>query len=273
MRRMAELLHSDHHMMDHDARIDRAVVLAGLWAATRGSQAERVRLTVTCAAAGARQANAGKSLAALLAEIDDLESTILGKIAESVGGTTADSPTTALDGVRRTHDCCSRMRAAAIAGFGHAAASEARRRARAARHDIVNNIGTVRNAILLMDDEPDAAAREHFRAIAKRNSVTSEHLVRSHLSDEAACQGALAASTSDAEALIASELNTCPDRECRAETVAALQALATLTGVCISTDALRLARNASASLRGNHGNQRNDFRGAGESDNTDAVGF
>jgi hypothetical protein len=135
----------------------------------------------------------------------------------------------------------------------------------------VNNIGTVRNAILLMDDEPDADAREHFRAMAKRNSVASEQLVRSHLSDDAACQGALAASAADADELIAAELNTCADRRRPPETVAAIRELAALIGVGVAEDPasgeLRVNRPAS------RGNQRNDLGGARERDDADTLGL
>jgi hypothetical protein len=257
------------YMANNDARIDRAVLLAGLWAATRGSQAERVRLAVACASAGARHASAQQSLAALLGEIDSLESTLIEKLAESGGDSM--SPRELLGGARRLHECCARMRAAAIAGFSHAAASAARKRARGARHDIINSIGTVRNAILLMDDEPDPASREHFRAMAKRNAVTSEQLVRMHLSDDASCYGAFAASADDAESLVASELTPCADRECTPDTVAALWELAALTGVALDVDessgGLRVTTAAS------RGNQRHDLGRASQREDVDTVGL
>lgn len=245
-------------MAASDARIDRAVVLAGLWVARHGSQQERVRLAVLCAAAGARQANAGQSLGTLIADIDDLENSVFRDLVESSEDVAAD--------IAHVHACCSRMRAAAIAGFNHATATAARTRVRAARHDIVNNIGTVRNAILLMDDEPDPVAREHFRAIAKRNSVTSEHLVRSHLSEEPVGGGVSA----DAEALVAEELNVCADRPCEPATRSAIQELAAIIGVSVSAadpNELRLSR------AGSRLNQRHDLGRSSERDHTDTLGL
>lgn len=245
-------------MAASDARIDRAVVLAGLWAARRGSQLERVRLAVVCAAAGARQAAAGGSLAAIVADIDEVENSVFRDLVESSDEIAAE--------LMHVHGCCSRMRAAAIAGFNHAATTRARRRVRAARHDIVNNIGTVRNAILLMDDEPDPVAREHFRAIAKRNSVTSEHLVRSHLSEDTAGTDA----SSDAQGLVAAELSACADRECGPEMLSAIQELAAITGVNLSrsdADELQLSRTVSGR------NQGHDLGRSGERDHSDALGL
>lgn len=249
-------------MAENDARIDRTATLAAMWAASRGSQADRVRLMTLCAAAGSRYANAKRSLASLIADIDDLERAVLDKLAESGESAVADA--------MQVHACCSRMRAAAIAGFGHAAASAVNRRVRTARHGIINNLGTVRNAILLMDDEPDPTMREHFREIAKRNSVTSEHLVRSHLNEGVADQGGFAASAADAAALIGPELSSCADRAPGPETVAALQELASLIGVTLASEKNSLTLRLSGSLRGN---QRHDLGRARERDHPDTVGL
>src|SRR6185503_19543219 len=256
-------------MTDNDARFERAVVLAALWAATRGSQNERVRLSVLAAAAGSRQAEAGGSLAALLQEYDGIEGIVLEKLADAAESIASTTIRSAVSDARLIHDCCARMRAAATAGFAHAAASAARKRARAARHDIVNNIGTVRNAILLMDDEPDDAAREHFRAIAKRNSVASEQLVRTHLSDESACNGARAASPGDAEFLIASELTTCADRGIGADAADALRELAALTGVALQRD--EASGQFTIAGAGSRRDQRHDVGRARQGDDADTL--
>ncbi|HEX4681539.1 MAG TPA: hypothetical protein VH277_02455 [Gemmatimonadaceae bacterium] len=267
-------------MAGNEARFDRAAALTALWGATRGSQVDRVRLAVMCAAAGSNQANSGQSLASLLAEIDALEATLFEKLEETAGRSTAGAPESrehagvlagVLAGVRQLHGCCARMRAAAAAGFSHAAASSARKRVRTARHDIVNKIGTVRNAILLMDDEPDQADRERFQAIAKRNSVASEQLVRRHLGDDSACGGARAASIEDAAELIAAELTTCADRRCTTETLEALRELAGLLGVAVlSDDATGGLRVKGAASRRDEGN---DLGRAREGNDVDAVGL
>ncbi|HEY5060961.1 MAG TPA: hypothetical protein VII52_05455, partial [Gemmatimonadaceae bacterium] len=72
------------------------------------------------------------------------------------------------------------------------------------------------NAILLMDDENSQDAREHFRAIARRNSLSSEALVRNHLSDQNALTPALGW-----EALSASDLLAAGDRDAGGASVVA----------------------------------------------------
>jgi hypothetical protein len=62
-----------------------------------------------------------------------------------------------------------------------------------------------------MEDEISQAAREHFRAIARRNSLSSEALVRNHLSDQNALTPALGW-----ESLSSSGLFTAGDQGSRA---------------------------------------------------------
>lgn len=260
-------------MSEHEARLDRAALLAALWTAKGGSRLDNVRLAAACASAGARYAGACLSLAALVAEIDAIEGVVLEKLKQTVDPAKGAALHDALDAARVIHDCCSRMRTAAAAGFGHAVANAARKRARAARHDIVNNIGTVRNALLLMDDEPDAAAREHFRAIAKRNSVSSENLVRTYLSDDGARSAAPVASADDVVELVARDAPTCADRGCGEELSAALEQLAALVGVQLDRGAMdghirAVADRASAS---SGRDERHDLGGARKGDDPDAV--
>jgi hypothetical protein len=75
---------------------------------------------------------------------------------------------------------------AGTAAFTRAAADDERKRVRDARHDLLNAVGTIRNAILLMDDEPSPEARDHFLSIARRNSATAQDLVREHLAEPTA---------------------------------------------------------------------------------------
>jgi hypothetical protein len=262
-------------MAEDGVRFDPAALLAALWAARRGTRVDSVRLASACAEAGARYANASQSLVALLTEIDGIEATLLEKLKQSAETAETAALRDALAATRDIHDCCARMRRAAAAGFAHAASVAARKRARAARHDIVNNIGTVRNALLLMEDEPDVAAREHFRAIAKRNSVSSEHLVRKHLSDEAACSGAQVALADDVVELITRELSTCADRGCGEAMTAALEELGALIGVQLERDAtgdhLRAVASASGASSGR--DQRHDLGRARKGDDSDALGL
>jgi hypothetical protein len=210
-----------------------------------------------------------------LSEVDAIEAIVLEKLNQSAEMEDAGALHDALAAAQEIHHCCAQMRGAAAAGFAHAATVAARKRARTARHDIVNNIGTVRNALLLMDDEPDAAAREHFRAIAKRNSVSSEHLVRKHLADDAACNGAQIASADDALALITRDLSTCADRGQGEAMIAALDQLAALIGVRLERGAtgqqVRAVADAAGASSGR--DQRHDLRRAREGDDSDAVAF
>jgi len=90
--------------------------MAGVWAAVRGSETERARLLAMSAEMGARHADAERSLAALIGEIDDVERLIFAKFVEAGEGMPSEQAPRALAGVSDIHDCCARMRTAAIAG-------------------------------------------------------------------------------------------------------------------------------------------------------------
>ena len=168
--------------------LDRLAVVGALTAATSGGPAQSVELGRRAAAFGDQFAGAGGSLAALVEELDALESIMLADVTSAAASPSAGDM---MNGVDRLHGQAAWARRTAAAAFGHAVSSAGRKRVRLARHDIANAIGTVRNAILLMDDEAAEGAREHFRAIAKRNSRASEVLVRSQLSDQTALTPAL----------------------------------------------------------------------------------
>jgi hypothetical protein len=166
---------------------DRAHVVEELLAAVFGGAAESIRLASAAAALGASYAAAGGSVSSLVEEIDDLDTLLLERLATY----SAAEPASTIATVRALQRASTLGRRAATAGYGHTLSTAARKRSRVARHDIANAIGTVRNAILLMEDDASEGSRDHFRAIAKRNSHSSEMLVRSHLSDQMALSPAL----------------------------------------------------------------------------------
>jgi hypothetical protein len=168
---------------------DRAQLVEELLAAVGGGAAESIRLATAAAALGASYATAGGSVSSLVEEVDDLDSLLLERIASRTPAVT--EPASPIATIRALQRASALGRRSATAAYGHALSTAARKRSRIARHDIANAIGTVRNAILLMEDEASEGSRDHFRAIAKRNSQSSETLVRSHLSDQMALSPAL----------------------------------------------------------------------------------
>lgn len=168
--------------------LDRRSLVAALLAAVGGGALESVRLASTGAAFGADFAVTGGSLAALIGELDELESILLKDLGASIAAASTQQIASA---ARVLHEKAALTRRASSAAFGQAVGAAGRKRVSIARHDIINAIGAVRNAILLMEDEAGQSAREHFRTMAKRNSRSSEMLVRFHLSDQSALTPAL----------------------------------------------------------------------------------
>jgi hypothetical protein len=193
-------------------------MVAALLAALDGAAVGSVGLARQSAAFGAHFASIGASIAALIDELDGLESAVLDHIAAAAPAKPGDE---VMRSIRQLHSHAAFARRAATAAFGQTVSLEDRQRVRRARHDIANAIGTVRNAILLMDEEGSQGAREHFRAIAKRNSLSSEALVRNHLSDQNALTPALGW-----EALSWSGLLAAGDRDVRGASVVANAAAA-----------------------------------------------
>ena len=175
---------SGRHKLD---AIGCLAVIGGVLDAIRGRAKASIRLSAAAAACGARHATKGSALSALIDDVDQLETLLLDRLADIATSRddVVDRPTLMML-VKRSHACFAATRRAAAAGYANTASAMTRKRARMARHDIANAIGTVRNAMVMMDDQQTAAAMEHFRAIAKRNFHTAELLVRSHLSDDTA---------------------------------------------------------------------------------------
>ncbi len=197
----------------HREGADRSVVAAAFCTALWGEPNGAVGVAAAAAAYGAAYAESGGTQNSLVADLDSLEATLLERLFEDVGPTPSQVRELA-PRMRRMHALAALTRRSAAAAFDHSIALAARKRARIARHDIANGIGTVRNAIVLMEDETVDATREHFRAIATRNSSSSETLVRSHLSDRAVLNAALGWNE-----MSLSDLSNDPDVPTRADTV------------------------------------------------------
>ena len=213
--------------------VDRDAMVAALLAALDGTAAGSIGLVRQSALFGAHFASIGGSVAALVDELDRLESAVL----EHIGADAATKPAHEIvHSVRELHSRAAFARRASTAAFGQTVSSADRQRVRIARHDIANAIGTVRNAILLMEDEGSQGAHEHFRAIARRNSVSSEALVRSHLSDQHALTPALGW-----EAVSPSDLLAVHDHDTDAPRV-----VANVAAVAIVLDLIRAIDQESA---------------------------
>lgn len=129
------------------------------------------RLSMAAARFGASRALQGGSVYDLVADLMALERAALRvKLADACA-------------IHTTAECAL---LAGTAAFARAIAEAERKRVRDVRHDLTNAVGTVRNAILLMDEEPASGDREHFLEIARRNTVAAQQLVREHLSETSA---------------------------------------------------------------------------------------
>ena len=204
--------------------LDRVAIVTALRAALAGTPADSIRLAREGAVFGSAFTAAGGSLAALVDELDTLESVLLDDI---IAKTANGPPPQIASAVRTLHDLAALTRRTSTAAFGHTASAAARKRVRMARHDMNNAIGTVRNAILLMEDGAAESERDHFREIAKRNSRGSEMLVRAHLSD----QTALTPAFGWEDASISDVMGISDDTPERSRVVADFAALETMLGV------------------------------------------
>lgn len=136
-----------------------------------GSARAPSRLSVAAARFGASRALNGGSIYDLVADLMALERAALRvKLADPCA-------------VHAASECAL---LAGTAAFTRAIAEAERKRVRDVRHDLTNAVGTVRNAILLMDEEEDRGGREHFLDIARRNTFAAQELVREHLSEASA---------------------------------------------------------------------------------------
>jgi hypothetical protein len=170
--------------------VDRRSMIAAFCAGSSGEVDGSLGIAASAAAFGAAYGTSGGTQNSLVADLDCLEATLIEQIFECAEPAQGEALELAAR-VLKVHSLAALARRSAAAAFDHSLATAARQRSRIARHDIANAIGTVRNAIVLMEDETMDSAREHFRAIAKRNSFSSETLVRLHLSDRAALSAAL----------------------------------------------------------------------------------
>jgi len=129
------------------------------------------RLSIAAARFGASHAVRGGSVYDLVADLMALERAALRvQLADACA----------------VHACAECALLAGTAAFTRAVADTERKRVRDARHDLTNAVGTVRNAILLMDEQTSSDSRGHFLEIARRNTVVAQDLVREHLSEAAA---------------------------------------------------------------------------------------
>ncbi len=157
--------------------------------AANGDAEPTIRLATTSAAIGGAAARAGTTMDELIGAFDVRFGAVLNEI--TARSASAASIPDALSTVQSLHGAGAMARRAMIAGYGQAASVEARHRARIARHDVANAVGAVHNALVLLEDETVQLSREQITAMAKRNSRSSEILMRGHLSDQAALSPAL----------------------------------------------------------------------------------
>src|SRR5437764_282729 len=114
---------------------ERSALALALKAAGRGGAAERARVQASAQQYGEHGVKNGASLAALIVELDEMESNLLSNGAQAT----------------ETHELCAAARRTVVASF-----------TRIARHDIVNAMGAVRNALLLIDEGAEGADRQRF---------------------------------------------------------------------------------------------------------------
>jgi hypothetical protein len=157
--------------------VDRLGLVTAFLGAMPGAAAASTDLSLCATSFGFAYAGTGGTFAALIDDLDELEGAVLAALPDSAA--------------RTVHANAMLTRRAAGAAFGQTMGDAARLRARVARHNLVNEIGAVRNAILLMEDEAGAAARHQFHAIAKRNAQSSQALVRAYFSEQNALSAAL----------------------------------------------------------------------------------
>lgn len=99
---------------------------------------------------------------------------------------------TASDGLalaRRLSEAASLLRLAAAGGYTRAMSDELRHRYRTIRHDLRNPLGTITNAMAMMDDESlPAETRQNprVRAMVARNARSLEAMIAATLGDSAA---------------------------------------------------------------------------------------
>ena len=136
---------------------------------------------------GAASYLGGAALHHVVKELDLLAAMALYVAEQRAEGADA-SAAEAVRVARRLNGVFAALRLAASKGYTHQATEEMRARYRALRHDLRNPLGTIRNAVSLMDDESLPAEVRYsarYRAMVVRNATSLDALIGIGLSDEA----------------------------------------------------------------------------------------
>ena len=144
---------------------------------------------------GAAAHRGGRSLHVVLRHL-----TLLGEVllhaSEIAAGKTGDEAG-ARAGVavaRRLHRAVAMLSAGAAQGFTHAHLERLQDRYRSVRHDLRNPLGTIKNAVALMDDESvpaEVRANPRYRAIITRSVSAIDGLIGERLDEASALAAAL----------------------------------------------------------------------------------
>lgn len=140
---------------------------------------------------GSRAYSERAPLPDLVTRLASLENRALGLALERTGAGDAIGRAEALDALLRVRDAATLLHEAAVQGFSHSALRALEAHAREVRHELKNPIGTIRNAVAMLQegsvsrsDEVDAhPGRLH--AIAVRGAAQLETLVRERLTGAA----------------------------------------------------------------------------------------
>lgn len=140
-------------------------------------------------AIGARAFSETAAPRGLMARLGALEDRALELALERTGEGDAVARSAALDAVRRIRAAAALLHDAAAQAFSRAALQALEADARAVRHELKNPIGTIRNALCLLRESPDApllaegpsASPDRLHAIALRGTGALEVLVRDRL--------------------------------------------------------------------------------------------
>ncbi len=162
----------------------------------RGSGLVSARLASAGWHYGAARFESSRALHELMHELQLLEAMML-HVAEQAAGD-AEATGAAREGMalaRCIQRATSLVSITAVRGFTHALMERQRTRLRTIRHDLRNPLGTIRNAIALLEDDSMPSHRRdptRYRAIIARNAAQADGLVTRELADGALLDGAFA---------------------------------------------------------------------------------
>ncbi|HYD51430.1 MAG TPA: hypothetical protein VEA99_02335 [Gemmatimonadaceae bacterium] len=127
----------------------------------------------------------------VLEDLDQLEGIVLDLAHDGVrdGALAMSRADEALALAHRAHEAVSLLRLAAVKGYTQSVSEELKRRFRTLRHELRNPLGTIKNALSLMEDETIPAemrSSPRMRALAHRNASSMEATIRTTLGDSAA---------------------------------------------------------------------------------------